>query len=269
MDPVTWVLAGSLVAIRVTAMICTAPVLGHRAVPIRLKLALGGSLALLSAPLVLPQATPLTSLAAWLPAASSELTIGLALGLGVSLVYHAAQMAGTVISQMAALPLGDAPGGSAPEGPVGGLFGALSAAAFVLLGGPEWLVAATLDTFHRLPLGIALQTDSIVALMVELLRQSFLLTLRGVAPAVAAMLASTLVIGLISRNYPQINLLNLGLTTNLAVMWLAILFTVGGCIWLFADDFGYLLKFIGSSLEQAGPALANDSLPSMAPGGTP
>ena len=251
MDPVGCLWVGTLVTIRVSAMIFTAPVLGHRAVPFRLRLVLGGMLALLATPLVLARNTEPPAVDDWLPAASSELTIGLALGLGVSLVYYAAQMAGTVISQMAAIPLGEAAGSSAPEGPVGGLFGILSAAAFVLLGGPEWLVSATLGTFEYLPLGVSLRSESVIDLIVELLRQSFLLTLRGVGPAVAAMLASTLVIGLISRNYPQINLLNLGLTTNLTVMWLAIFFTVGGCIWLFADDLTTLLPTIGNSLESA------------------
>ena len=93
-----------------------------------------------------------------------------------------------------------------------------------------------------------MQTAGLVDLAIELLRQSFLLTLRGVAPAVGAILISTFVVGLISRNYPQINLLNMGLTSNLCVMILSLSFTLGGCVWLFADDFQQVVATIQNAL---------------------
>ena len=89
-------------------------------------------------------------------------------------------------------------------------------------------------------------------LVVDLCRQSFLLTLRGVAPGVAAMLISTLVIGMINRAYPQFNLLSLGISSNLLVMLVALLFTVGGCVWLFVDDFQQILETIRTALMNRG-----------------
>ena len=158
-------------------------------------------------------------------------------------------MAGTVISQMAAMQTGDGNDTLGGEGsPVSKLLGVLSIAAFVLMGGPEQVVGATINTFVAVPVGTSLQTDGLIDLAIELLRQSFMLTLRGVAPAVGALLISTFVVGLISRNYPQINLLNMGLTSNLCVMILSLSFTLGGCVWLFADDFEQVVNTIQNAM---------------------
>ena len=135
--------------------------------------------------------------------------------------------------------------------PVSHLFGILSLAAFALVGGPELVVSAMLDTFVQLPLGTKLETANVLGLVTELLQQSFILTLRGVAPAVAALMISTLVIGLISRSYPQMNLLGMGLSSNLIVMLLAVFFTLGGSVWLFVDDLDQFIALITSSMNES------------------
>ena len=161
-------------------------------------------------------------------------------------VFAAARMTGTVIAQMASIPILEGIGDS--NSPVGQMFGMLSIAAFTLMNGPELLIASTLDTFVQLPLGTSLETRATADLLVEMLRQSFLLTLRGVAPAVAAMMVSTIVIAVISRNYPQINLLSLGLSSNVSMMMIAVFFTLGGCVWLFVDDLQGVLVTIQEGL---------------------
>ena len=59
---------------------------------------------------------------------------------------------------------------------------------------------------------------------------------------------STIVSGLISRTYPQINMLGIGINSNQFVMFLAIFLTLGGCVWLFVDDLGDVLKMIQTTM---------------------
>ena len=229
MDFASAVFGGSLAFVRIASMVFTAPVLGHRSVPFRFKVLLALVLTTVTFPLISKSTTIPTEIDGWTQSLFAELSIGIFLGLGVQIVFAAAQMAGTVISQMAAMQTGDGNDTLGGEGsPVSKLLGVLSIAAFVLMGGPEQVVGATMDTFVAVPVGTSLQTAGLIDLAVELLRQSFLLTLRGVAPAVGAILITTFVVGLISRNYPQINLLNMGLTSNLCVMILSLSFTLGG-----------------------------------------
>ncbi len=252
----TTVVVCLLAMARITAAVITAPVLGSRTVPIRFRVVLAILLTLTTIPLI-DSADVASRLAAgnvdFASMLLSEITIGAMLGFGVLIVFSAAQVAGTVIGQMAGIQIAgslDPQTGESTQ-PVSQLFGILSLATFALIGGPELVITATLDTFANVPIGKSLQTSSVFPLLGELLQQSFILTLRGVAPAVAALMISTLVIGLISRTYPQMNLLGLGLSSNLLVMFLAIFFTLGGCVWLFVDDLHQIMAMIQDSIVQA------------------
>ena len=254
MDFASTVFGGSLALVRIASMVFTAPVLGHRSIPFRFKMLLALALTTVTFPLINRSTTIPSEIDGWVHALFSELAIGIFLGLGVQIVFAAAKMTGTIMSQMAAMQLGNGTDTLGGEGsPVSKLLGVLSIAAFVLMGGPEQLVGATINTFVAVPVGTSLQTSGLIDLMIELLRQSFLLTLRGVAPAVGAIMISTFVIGLISRNYPQIDLLNMGLASNLCVMLMALMFTLGGCVWLFADDFQQVVNTIQNAI------VANDA----------
>ena len=202
MDFASTVFGGSLALVRIASMVFTAPVLGHRSIPFRFKMLLALTLTTVTFPLINQSTTIPREIDGWIHALFSELAIGIFLGLGVQIVFAAAKMTGTIMSQMAAMQLGNGTDTLGGEGsPVSKLLGMLSIAAFVLMGGPEQLVGATINTFVAVPVGTSLQTAGLVDLTIELLRQSFLLTLRGVAPAVGAIMISTFVIGSVSYTH--------------------------------------------------------------------
>ena len=240
---------------RISAAVMTAPVLGSRTVPIRFRLVLALLLTMASLPLIGAGDLAIDATDAqfdYVAMMLSEVTIGAMLGFGVLIVFSAAQIAGTVIGQMAGIQIAgnfDPQSGESTSS-VSQLFGILSLAAFALIGGPELVITATLDTFANVPIGTSLHSTTVFPLLGDLLQQSFILTLRGVAPAVAALMISTLVIGLVSRTYPQMNLLGLGLSSNLLVMFLAICFKLGGCVWLFVDDLQQIMALIQDSISQ-------------------
>jgi flagellar biosynthetic protein FliR len=243
---------------RVAALVMTAPVFGSRAVPFKLRVGLAVVLTLTAYPLIDSSSIDASVSGQIATAFFSEAIIGSLLGLGVMIMFSAAQVAGTVISQMAGIQLSNTldPQTGETASPVSQMFGVLSLAAFALVGGPELVVSATLDTFVHLPLGTSLETASVVGLVTELLQQSFILTLRGVAPAVAALMISTLVIGLIGRTYPQMNLLGMGLSSNLIVMLLAIFLTLGGSVWLFVDDLDQFIAMITDAMQESATEVA-------------
>jgi len=255
-----------LVFIRIFSVTMTAPILGSNAVAFRTRLAVAMAMVLLVMPLIQVPQVLLTdglidgagqgsALAGKLfQLALGEATIGLALGLSVSIMFGAAAAAGTVVSQMAGMNIGDQPasdpvaGGS---GPLARLFSVLSLAAFAVIGGPAIVMSAVADTFVHLPLGTQLAGGTLPGLMGELLQQSFMLTLRAVGPVVVCLLVSNIVIGIISRTYPQMNLLGIGLTSNMVVMMGAVFLTVSGTVWLFVDDVKPTLDWTQQHLREA------------------
>ena len=241
-----------LVLTRVSGVVLTAPILGSRSVPLKFRLLLSGLISVAAFPLATAPSNALTSTGQIFNAFSSEVVIGVMLGLGVMIMFVAAQAAGSVIGQMAGIQWASQTEGitGEPLTPISQLFGMISLAAFALMGGPELVLSALLDTCVHLPLGASLRSTDVIALLTQLLQQSFLLTLRGVGPAVAALLISTIVIGLVSRTYPQMNMLGVGLNSNQFVMFLAVFLTLGGCVWLFVDDLGGVVVLIQSSLRE-------------------
>ena len=240
------VMIGLLVATRITAGIFTAPVLGNVQVPIRFRILLAILLTTMTTPVL---STKINLGSDWVSMFFGELVIGISLGLGVSILFAAAQMVGASMSQMASIPVTEIIPNLAS--PIGNLFCLLSVAVFILMNGPELMVASLLGTFAELPPGISLNLYELDQLAIDLLRQSFLLTLRGVAPAVAAILVSTLVVGMIGKNYPQLNLLEFGIGSNLAILMVAILMTISGCVWLFVDDVQNIHHLIKDRLQQS------------------
>ena len=237
-----------LVTCRVTAMSMTAPLLGSRAVGRLPRLAISLAVTLVVVPLV--PSVNIADSAELGSAVLSELLIGALLGLGVAIMFSAAQMAGIVLGQLAGLQMADQvdPNNGHSTTPLGQLFGILSLAVFALIDGPDMVVAACLETFVGLPLGVSLKANEVIPLLTELLQQSLVLTLRGVGPGVAALLVSSWVIGLIGRAFPQVNMLPIGLNSQLVFMLLAVFLTLGGSMWLFIDDWQQTIDVINTTL---------------------
>ncbi len=251
-----------LVFIRIFSVTMTAPILGSNAVAVRTRLCVAMAMVLLVMPLIqVPQVLQADGsgqgslLAGKLfQLALGEATIGLALGLSVSIMFGAAAAAGTVVSQMAGMNIGDQPANdpvSGGSGPLARLFSVLSLAAFAVIGGPAMVMSAVADTFVHLPLGTQLAADTLPDLVGDLLQQSFMLTLRAVGPVVVCLLVSNIVIGIISRTYPQMNLLGMGLTSNMVVMMGSVFLTVSGTVWLFVDDVKPTLDWTQQHLREA------------------
>lgn len=241
-----------LVLTRIAAMVMTAPVLGNRAVPLKIRAGISVLLALATVSLIPVSTNVPVQGGAVVSAMIAEALIGSLMGLGVMLLFAAAQMVGTMVGQMAGLQMADSqdPSTGSPSTAVARLMSLVSIAVFVVIGGPELLVTSILDTFLQVPLGTELNPATMINTIGLLLQQSFLLTLRGVAPSVGAMMVATISIGLIGRSYPQMNMLQVGLGSNLVVMLLAVSLTLGGCVWLFVDDLGGTIHSIQNAISQ-------------------
>lgn len=242
-----------LVLTRILAMVFAAPVLGSKSLPFFVRGLLAVLIAIAAFPLILENQPPASldlGVSEFTGALLSEAIIGALIGLGVLIVYSAAEMVGTVIGQMAGIQL-DGFGGSESFGssPAAKIFGVTSAAVFVAIQGPEMLVGGVLDTFASIEIGHSISTASALPLLTILLQQSFVLMLKAVGPAIVALMVSTVVLGMVSKSIPQLNIFNVGLSSNMVVMFLAVFLTLGGCLWLFVNDVQQTTDVIQQQME--------------------
>lgn len=240
-----------LVFVRILMVAMTAPLLGSRTVPVYVRALLALMITLCISPTVL-SATDQAGLNQdeLVQAVFSEAISGSLIGVGILIVFSTAMMIGSAVGQMSGIQLDSlAPSNSEfGQQPTSMLIGIVATATFVLVGGPELIVTTVMDSFVALPVGQAVANENVLGLLTTLLQQSFELTIRAIAPAIATLLIATILVGFLSRTLPQLNLIQVGLSSNMAIMITAILLTLGGCVWLVVDDVERASQFIVESL---------------------
>jgi flagellar biosynthetic protein FliR len=124
-------------------------------------------------------------------------------------------------------------------------------AVFLLIDGHRYLIGALVGTFRAIPLGGARVPDSLSDTVATLLTESFSLGLRAAAPAMVALLLSTVLLGLISRTIPQINVLVVGFGINSMVTLGIVALALGSMVFVFQESFQPSIDAPTESLTQS------------------
>lgn len=243
---------GLLAGVRLTALVWSAPLLGHQAIALWIRLVLAGLLTIVAvfagAPAELPQLSTGGNL---LGAVLAEALIGLLLGLSVSLLLMAGEWMAELISQMAGVASGETDDAGDSSAPGTRLIGLLTIVLFVLARGPEYLVGGVLGSLQAVPPGSALRQAELLPLLGELVGQGLGLAVRGVGPAVAALLTATTAVNLVQRVVPGAGLSSVGPGVGMFVFALAMYLTVSGGLWLVDGNWETAWRQACESLQAA------------------
>jgi flagellar biosynthetic protein FliR len=244
----------TLVFVRISGLVMTAPIFGTSDVPVQVRALLAFGLALLILPSQwhVPVEDP-RNLVYYLVFLGSELAIGLTLGFGVVILFSGIEVAGHTIGQVSGLMIAEIfdPTTGNNTSVFSRLLFLVALALFVCIGGHRTVMAAMLDTFAAIPPGGAIDAGSLSRTLVTLVAQSFLLGLRASAPVLVALVLANIVLGLIGRTLPQLNVLVLGFGINsllaLAMLWL----TLGAAVWVFQEQLDPALATLSEALGAA------------------
>jgi flagellar biosynthesis protein FliR len=234
-----WLILFTLVFARVGGLIFTVPIFGTGEVPMQVRLLLVAALSLLIAPMQWSGAgIPIEGLIPYLLILGCEAVIGACLGLGITIFFHGMTIAGELIGQASGLSIAEV---FDPElGDNVPLFSRLmfltAVSVFLCIGGHRAVMAGLLDTFRTLPPGGSEFPDSVAAAFTTLVAQSFSLGLRAAAPAVTALLLATLILGLIGRTLPQLNVFAVGFGLNSLLAFAALGLSLGAAVWAFQNE---------------------------------
>ncbi len=241
----------TLVLTRVSAMVMTAPIFGSQEVPGRIRGLLAVAIAILITPLQARRAIepPGTTLN-YLVYLGGEALIGLLLGLGILILFSGIQLSGQIISQLSGMSLADVfnPGFDTSVSVFAQLLYYVTMAVFVIIGGHRLVMAALLDTFEVIPPGSGAMSGATVEALTTVVTQSFVLGIRAAAPMMTALLLSTLVLGLISRTLPQINIIAIGFGLNSLVVLGGLTMSIGAIAWVFQEQIQTTLDLLVESL---------------------
>lgn len=243
----------TLVLARVAGMVITAPLFSVVAVPMQVRALLALTLALLVAPMQAGVSLPSYSLLELCPLLAVDLLLGLVLGLGAAILLAGFQLAGQLIAQSSGLSLAEVfdPGQETNVPVVSQLLGLFSVAVYLLIGGHRWLLAGLLDSFATLPPGAGILPRSLPEVVLALLTESFSLGVRAAAPVVMAVLLATLVLALVSRTLPQLNILSVGFGLNTFAALGTLAVSLGTVAWLLESELPSAVGLLMRALSHA------------------
>ena len=245
-----------LVLARVGGLMMTAPIFGTRSAPMQFRALLAISISLLVTPLMTTRPPPdISHLLVFGRYLINEGLVGLLLGLGIMILLSGIQLTGQIISQMSGAALANVfdPTLDNTLSVYSQLLYYLALTMFVLLDGHHLLMQAMLDTYTWLPPGRAMFGQTYVTALLTILSQSFLLGIRAAAPAMTALLLSTLLLGLIGRTLPQINILAIGFGINSMLALGTLMLSVGTSAWAFPQQTTTVIELLQDAIREAVP----------------
>ena len=214
--------------IRILALIGTAPVLNHTAIPPQVKVGLAMAIAIIVSP-TLPT-LPATALNSWnaFGVLAQQIAIGAALGFMLRLIFAAIELAGDLIGLSMGLSFATFvdPQNSTQTPLVGSFLGVLASLIFLALNGHLIVINGIVESFHVFPVGSmptggAAQLRDFALMGGDIFRIGMHLSL----PIVAALLVVNLAIGVMTRAAPQLNLMSFGFPVGLLagvwMLWMA------------------------------------------------
>jgi flagellar biosynthetic protein FliR len=245
----------TLLLCRVSGLVMSAPIFGNKDIPMQFRGFLCVAVALLLLPThwhiapVLPGST-----LQYLLLAGSEVLVGLCLGVGIDVLLSGAKLAGQIIGMTSGESMAEMYDPQTDESfaVLSQFFSTMTLLVFVCIGGHRLVLGALMDTFQAIPPGRAGGVDaSLIDTLQTLLGQSFSLGIRAAAPAMLALMLATLVLGLVSRTLPQLNVMALGFGLNSLVMYGVLMVSIGAAAMTFQYQLEPTLEALVASLRSS------------------
>lgn len=223
--------------LRVSGFVATAPIIGTRALPRRVRMGFALVLTGVLAPLVHIDAAPASIAplsAAGLLIVAQQLVIGAALGLILRMVFVVFEFAGQVIAQQMGLGFAAmVDPASGMQVPVISQFYIVTATLLFFATNTHLLLVQLLaDSFTLLPIGATVGREMLADVM-HWSGDLFALALMLMLPVVIALLVVNLVFAVMTRSAPQLNIFAIGFPITLLFGVVMLLLTIPA----FGDDF--------------------------------
>jgi flagellar biosynthesis protein FliR len=211
--------AFGLVLARVAGLVMGVPVLSSTQIPTVAKLWLVATLSLMTFPIVAPLLPHSLTLLQVASGMVGEFVVGEILGLAASVVFLAAEVTGKMVSHQSGLALGEVynPVSDTTTTELDQVWYFATLMIFMALRGHVAVVDVLLGSFRQVPPMMMLVDGSMTECLHGLLKSIFDVALRLAGPAILALLLTSLVLGVLTKTMPQLNVLSVGFSFKIAV----------------------------------------------------
>ncbi len=213
-------LTGVLVFVRLLALFSVAPVLGSAQVPFPIRISAALAMSFVVAPVspAAPLAIADQPLALGV-AVLREVMVGLAIGFAAQLLFLAVSVAGEVMDVQMGFSMATLvnPLFNAQVSLLQNMLIIVATLLFVLMNGHHVLIGVLVRSVELAPPGAGMVGGSAAEGLISVTARLFVLGLQMAAPVMLSLLLTEVVLGLVGRSAPQMNLLMLGFPVKLAV----------------------------------------------------
>ncbi len=210
-----------LIAFRISGLAMTAPFFSSASIPRKVKVGLTLALAVVIFPtvdksgLIVPDNT-----AGYLAAVLAEIAVGAIIGLVVSLIFAAIQLGGFIAARQVGLAIAHIydPFTRQQTSIVSQVYFFFALAIFLMVGGHHVILRTVAASFNIVPLaGFVPGRDLGIAISTNMAGQMFAVAVKLSAPAVITLMMTTMVMAIIARTVPEMNIFNIGFAVRLGL----------------------------------------------------
>lgn len=209
-----------LLMFRTGAFLMTIPVFGHVAIPriVRVWLILTMTVLMFPSAMIAADRMPSTTLGLTVVIVG-ELVVGFLMGFAVITLFAAVQFAGHLIGLQMGLAVANIfdPMSAGEISVIGEFYYLLSLLVFILINGHHYTLDALIRSFDLVPLGGAVFGQDIGRFLTNLTAMVFTLAIKLSAPVVITLLIVNVVLGILSRTVPQMNVFIVGFPLSIGV----------------------------------------------------
>ncbi|QXM06135.1 flagellar biosynthetic protein FliR [Crassaminicella indica] len=234
-----------LIFSRVLGIFVSAPVLNHKNVPTYLKIGFSFITALILFP-VIKVPTTLVNDHFYLLLVSSikELLIGMMIGFICYLFYSSIYLAGTIIDMQIGFSMASVinPEDDTQVPLMGSLFYVMAVLVFLSINGHHTLIYALKYSFDSIPLGNLTINAFMVDKLIGILINTFVIAFKMGAPILVAILVSNMLLGILARTMPQMNVFVIGMPLKIIVGLMIIVLMIPLYVGVFENIFDHMFE---------------------------
>lgn len=226
-----WITTVMLLTVRIAAILLLTPVLYAVAMPLPVRVLVVVALACVVAlPFGGASAVQVPDRTALLAAVLREAAVGATLGLGILMAFGGFALAGRLVDVQAGYGIAQVfdPLTRARVPILSAVFGLLAAVFFFVVDGHHALLRGIAYSVERFPIGAGWPQGAAAEPVARQAAGLFTLGFALAAPIVLALLLVEFVLGVVSRNLPQMNMLVLGIPVKILAVLLALSVWAGG-----------------------------------------
>ncbi|MGM9974662.1 MAG: fused FliR family export protein/FlhB family type III secretion system protein [Clostridiaceae bacterium] len=214
-----------LISLRLISFFMVLPILFPKGTPNQIKIALSLVLAFIISSYFYDTAIDLTTASSFIMAVISETCAGLFLGIAVSLTIEAIRIAGSLLDLYVGLSMVSLydPTTSSNSSLIERLFYYIAITVFLIADGHHLLINIIIESYEAVALGNNIVFQDSIWIMLQGFVSYFALAVQLAIPVILIILITDIIMGLVSRSVPQINVMILGLPIKLIAGLAAIL----------------------------------------------